>query len=347
MSGETLQAIVRRLAEHDLLVRDLEVSWHAGEPLTLDADFYSAAFEAFNELRSAGIVCRHSIQTNAIPLTLAHVEVLSANDVTVGVSIDGPEEVHNFNRKTRSGKGTYAAAMRGVRLLYEADIPTYAIAVVSNATLAVSPDTFVRSFADAGLTFVGLNFEEIEGRNAASSLSGALGVRDFLREVFRIGLRQNVIFREMIIAGNFILSGRDELQDTTNQLGGIMSFDYSGNFSTFAPELLGFIPSANVRTSSVAEYLEHPSTTRAYAEIATGVTMCQRSCQYYSVCGGGASSNKFFENGTFESTTTQNCIVSKQLVADVVLDMLEHEQDRNAIINTLSTRRYFRSGLYC
>lgn len=43
---------------------------------------------------------------------------------------------------------------------------------------------------------------------------------------------------------------------------------------------------------------------RMHAEIREGVAQCQQTCQYYRVCGGGAPSNKYWENHSFSSTET-------------------------------------------
>ena len=58
-------------------------------------------------------------------------------------------------------------------------------------------------------------------------------------------------------------------------------------------------------------------------DISLGVDNCARSCQYYRVCGGGAPSNKLFENGDFTSTETVYCRLNQMAVLDVVLELTE------------------------
>jgi uncharacterized protein len=62
------------------------------------------------------------------------------------------------------------------------------------------------------------------------------------------------------------------------------------------------------------------------ADIAAGIERCRRTCPYFAFCGGGAPANKYFENGSFDSTETLFCRLSKQAVLDVVLDKLERRQ---------------------
>jgi uncharacterized protein len=59
------------------------------------------------------------------------------------------------------------------------------------------------------------------------------------------------------------------------------------------------------------------------SDIAAGVQRCRETCLYFHSCGGGAPANKYFENGSFDSTETMFCRLSHQAVFDVVLDGLE------------------------
>lgn len=53
------------------------------------------------------------------------------------------------------------------------------------------------------------------------------------------------------------------------------------------------------------------------------MTLCQQTCEAFSVCGGGADRNKYWENGTVASTETQACRFRIKAVTDIALDCLE------------------------
>jgi uncharacterized protein len=55
-------------------------------------------------------------------------------------------------------------------------------------------------------------------------------------------------------------------------------------------------------------------------DIASGVEICRRSCEYFSVCGGGAPVNKLFENGSFASGRTSFCDLTQKVPIDLILD---------------------------
>jgi uncharacterized protein len=60
-----------------------------------------------------------------------------------------------------------------------------------------------------------------------------------------------------------------------------------------------------------------------YQEMSAGVKLCRENCQYFGLCGGGAGSNKYWENGTFNSAETKACNYRIKVVTDVVLAGLE------------------------
>ena len=58
-------------------------------------------------------------------------------------------------------------------------------------------------------------------------------------------------------------------------------------------------------------------------DIADGVERCRLSCDYFSVCGGGAPVNKLTENGLFASDRTRFCELTQMVPTDLILDALE------------------------
>ncbi len=57
-------------------------------------------------------------------------------------------------------------------------------------------------------------------------------------------------------------------------------------------------------------------------DVAAGVSECRRTCAYFAFCGGGAPANKYFENGSFDSTETLFCRLHRKALAEVMLSKL-------------------------
>jgi uncharacterized protein len=109
----------------------------------------------------------------------------------------------------------------------------------------------------------------------------------------------------------------------------ILSIDCEGNFTSYSPELLGLRSShygdfaiGNVNTHTLADALNGEKFRRMSSDIADGLSKCRETCEYYSLCGGGAPVNKYFENGSFDSTETMFCRLNRKVLVDVLVAKL-------------------------
>ena len=169
MSDAVLRAALQRVFESGVGGKEFSVVWHAGEPLVVSPDYYRHAMDIIREKTPAGVTVRHSIQSNGMLLNDEWCELLKTYDVQIGISIDGPAPLHDARRKTRSGKGTFAAGLRGIQKLHEHGIEFHVITVLTSASIEY-PDEMFEFYLDNGIHRVGFNVEEIEGGHAKSSL---------------------------------------------------------------------------------------------------------------------------------------------------------------------------------
>jgi len=124
-------------------VRDgVTIVWHAGEPMVLPIDFYRSAFRLIDGLKPADLAVTHSFQTNGTLIDDAWCEFFAAEQISVGVSIDGPQLLHDINRRTRSGRGTFDRAIAGIRTLRRNAVPFHVISVLSAESLAAPGEMF-------------------------------------------------------------------------------------------------------------------------------------------------------------------------------------------------------------
>lgn len=331
-----LEQIFRRAFESAAVGTGFTVVWHAGEPLVMPISFYREAIQIIRRNNSRRVIVNHSFQTNGTPITNEWCDFIQEYQLRIGVSIDGPHFLHDRHRKTRSGRGTWSNVMRGIAKLSEHKIPFHVITVLTADSLDY-PDEMFSFYKEYGIRQIGFNVEEIEGVNRASSLLGD-GVRErfsaFMSQFYDLveNSAEQFAVREFQSATSAIMSGgftaEAQMQETTPFA--IISVDCLGNFSTFSPELLGLTSPeygdfafGNVMTDSFDSILSKPKFTAVARDIAAGVQRCRDTCEYFSYCGGGAPVNKYFENGSFDSTETMFCRLSKQAVLNVVLEKLE------------------------
>ena len=108
---------------------------------------------------------------------------------------------------------------------------------------------------------------------------------------------------------------------------GITAVDHRGNVATFSPELLGnkndlydnYII-GNINTDDFADLAASPVLARMNADIQEGVAQCRAQCAYFDICGGGQPANKIAENGTFRSSVTNFCRMTRMAITDLVMN---------------------------
>ncbi len=338
MSTLVLEKVSSEIFSSGLVRQPFTVVWHAGEPLVLPPSFYRDAFAILSSHNTAQLSISHSFQTNATLIDDEWCDFIIEHGLRIGVSVDGPAFLHDRVRKTRSGEGTHARVVAGMRKLRERNIPFHVISVLTRESLDY-PDELFDFYSSHGVTRIGFNVEEIEGPNTSSSLNAPYlreSVTRFLSRFYDLAERSETPMqvREFEGASSALLSTANALRTTDQQTKplAILSIDCDGNFSTFSPELLGLSSQhygnfalGNLLTDSLKDVAQSPRLREMWKDIQAGLKRCQTSCSYFNYCGGGAPVNKYFENGTFDSDETMFCRLSRQAVIDVVLEKLERD----------------------
>lgn len=320
----------------------LNVCWHAGEPLVLPPDYYRRAFNEIDKLAPAGTKLHHMIQTNGTLITDAWCELFREYNVEVGVSIDGPEHLHNRHRLDRRGRGTFSRVLSGIATLVKNNVPYYTLTVLTESALD-QPKLIFEFLLSLGVKEACFNVEECEGANKSTTFSSNAIERrvfNFFKQYYELLRDHNFPHwvRELDYAFNAVLLAKlDRPRNALVTPYRSINVDYMGNFSTFCPELLGVETQAYGRFifgNLISEPMHQAFTRQPYisvnADIQEGVRRCAESCSYFSLCGGGAPANKLFENGTFVSTETVHCRLKIKTMIDLALQIIESDFQINA-----------------
>ena len=336
MRPEVLRAVFDNVLASSLVEDPIVFVWHLGEPLTVPLRFYEDAFAlAAKAATRYGRQIRHSFQTNATLINDAWVDLIQRHQIAMGVSVDGPAFIHDQSRLNRVRGGTHTAVMRGICRLQRAGIGFSAISVLTDFTLDY-PDEFYDFFVEQAISSVGFNIDEIEGVNTTSSIGSASSPYRYERFLASVLERSEhhrgaVKIREVWTNVAAMAFGGLDPMNTTNQPFRILTIDHVGNVTTFSPELAtarprdgGSFAIGNVLSESLDAMARSSVFQRVSAEIAAGVQLCKDTCDYWTFCGGGSPSNKFFEHGRFDVAETHTCRVHKKATVDVLIRHLEN-----------------------
>ncbi len=116
MSEAMLEQYIRQLIESHQ-ADTVNIAWQGGEPTLMGLDFYRRAMSLADKYRRPGIRFLHTMQTNGTLLDDEWAAFFKEHNFLIGISLDGPRELHDVYRLDKGGRPTFDRVMRGVRLL--------------------------------------------------------------------------------------------------------------------------------------------------------------------------------------------------------------------------------------
>ncbi len=132
MSEEMLETVIREyIAAND--VPEVTFNWHGGEPLVLGLPFYRKAIE-LEKKHAGGKTVFNTLQTNGTLLTEEWADFLRDNRFLVGISIDGPRDIHDKYRKDKGGAPTFDKVLKGLSLLRERGVEFNTMSTVNQVS---------------------------------------------------------------------------------------------------------------------------------------------------------------------------------------------------------------------
>ena len=141
MDDEVLQAYIQGILEtHPGPV--VTISWQGGEPTLMGIDFFQRAVALADSLRRPGQSVRHTLQTNGTLVDTAWAAFFAEHGFLVGVSVDGPADIHDRYRVDRGGHPTLDRVLRGIGHLVEHGVEWNALATVNAASEAQGREVY-------------------------------------------------------------------------------------------------------------------------------------------------------------------------------------------------------------
>ena len=120
MSDNLLEEYIRQYIEAQS-VDEINFAWQGGEPTLMGVDFFRQAVRYQQKHKRPGMRITNALQTNAVTLDDEWCEFFAENDFLIGVSLDGPRDVHDYYRVDKGGQPTFQRVMAGIELLKRHD----------------------------------------------------------------------------------------------------------------------------------------------------------------------------------------------------------------------------------
>ncbi|MBR9865508.1 MAG: anaerobic sulfatase maturase [Oceanospirillales bacterium] len=133
---------------------EIVFSWQGGEPTLLGLDYFRKIVELQKQYQPAHATIQNDLQTNGILLDDEWCRFLKAEHFLVGLSIDGPQPLHDKYRLTRNGKPTFHLVMDAVACLKKHEVPFNALAVINRHNAKYPLEVYRFLTRELGATYV-------------------------------------------------------------------------------------------------------------------------------------------------------------------------------------------------
>ena len=126
--------------------------WQGGEPTLMGPEFFRKVTKLQQQYGRKGVFVSNGLQTNATLIDDEFAAHLGEYRFLVGVSMDGPADIHDTYRKNAAGRGTHADVMRGIEALRKNAVEFNVLVLVSQANVARGAEVY-RYMRDMGLFY--------------------------------------------------------------------------------------------------------------------------------------------------------------------------------------------------
>jgi uncharacterized protein len=350
MEPRLIARLFTELFESGRLAPDVTVVWHSGEPLVLPPSYYDDAIGLILQLKekfaSDNVSIKFDIQTNGVLIDDDWCRFFKRHEgrLHLGVSCDGPSDLHDAYRLNWNGRDTHRQTVRGMELLHRNGIKYKVIAVVTRKTLD-EPEKFYKFFYDRRDHLSGFHFNILADSGSsdpdlAYSADDSAAYYSFFRRLLKLNREIDNAGHEFEIV-NFsqgiarILASKSlaapRFFDETSAPLRSLNVDVHGNVTSFYAGLSidvlrdaygdgNGLSLGNIFEMSIEDMARSDKLRRIMADFALSSRSCETWCEYFSVCSGGFDIAKKQSFGTFEACETVECLIHVKTLVDALLD---------------------------
>lgn len=300
----------------------LRILWHGGEPLMVGKDFFWKIMDYIDH-HHRGRKIKHSLQTSGVLIDSDWISLFLQKGIKIGISLDGPRELHNAHRNFRDGTPTFDIVYNNALELQAKGIRPGFICVVTKQHIPFANDIFV-FFASHGWDF------SISPMAPVSNDCYTIAPTDdeylaFYQAMLRLYLHQSPQKISVIPLKQYVLSllcNRSVGYCTNSGSCGrnYITFDAEGaiypcnRFVKSKEYMIGNISQGSLQAVfSGAGYQAFASRFKKLAQECA-------SCQYFSICQGGCPHEDFVRFGT-TAIHKHQCKQNRRLFAVIAQEL--------------------------
>ena len=315
MTDETLEQYIRQHIEAQPGTGVL-FAWQGGEPTMMGISFFRRVIELCNKYGKDRQI-QHALQTNGMLINKEWANFFAKHHFLIGLSIDGPQPLHDIYRVNRAGAGTHSHVMKALALLKEHNVKFNTLTVVGKHNAGHARDVygFLLETGSRHIQFIPLvervstydsaPLNLVPPRESAATLASwtvpSWQYGEFLNQIFDIWVRRDVgrISVQMFdVAMAAWCNQPPVLCVHAEKCGHALALESNGDLYNcdhfvYPDHLLG-----NIHQQEILDLNNSPLAVRfGDAKLDTLTTEC-RQCDYRFVCHGGCPKHRFAVSST-------------------------------------------------
>ncbi len=300
---------------------EAEFVWHGGEPALRGIDFYKKAVEYQNQYNKSKTII-NCFQTNGTLLTDEWCNFFKQNGFLVGISLDGPEDIHDRYRRDRADQPTFKKVMKGLELLKKWEVEFNVMACVAKETAYRPHDVYaflkeqeidfvqftpvVERMPDQKALAYGLNFAMPlrPGTACDNTLLTPLTVEppkygDFLIGVFDEWVR-NDVGKMFVMNFEWALNSAFGFDSPvcifSKQCGGALAVEHNGDVYSCDHHVYPEYRVGNIMTEDLADMVQRSLKRGFGPHKEKNLPRCCRECDVLQACRGGCPKDRFMKS---------------------------------------------------
>lgn len=319
-----------------------QIAWHGGEPLLAGIDFFKEAMYLENKY---GTQIYNAMQTNGTLITDAFAEIFRKNKFLIGVSIDGPKEVHD-SRRFYDGEsyGSYDLVMQGVSLLRKKNVEFNVLTVIGQHN--VTKATILFDFYDKN-DFNWLQFiPQMKFTSFLPSVKTKYDITpeqyyNFLSEFFKLWYKNKIGIMSVRFFDNILQSYLQQTPDICTmqeRCPDHLVLDVNGDVYPCDLFHNKYWKIGNIKDMEIAEAIKTEKY-RNFHKLKPNLPSKCKTCKWLKNCYGGCPRNRISESDNNEKDYFCETYLSFFEAFDrkfrAMRDMIEHLDKASSAISTI------------
>ena len=337
-------------------VNEVTFAWQGGEPTLMGVDFFRQAIRYQQKYRRPGMQIQNSFQTNATLLDDEWGEFFKRNKFLIGVSIDGPPEIHDKYRYDKRGRPSSEQVIRGLRILQQYKVD-YNILCVVNKHNAEYPKEVYTYFKELGAEFMQFipAVENFGGKNVSPRSVTARQYGKFLCAIFDEWVVKDIgrIFVQIFdVALEAWLGYNPSLCVFNETCGDALAIEHNGDLYSCDHFVTPDYHVGNIAENTIQEMVDSTFQRKFGTDKRDTLPEYCRSCEVKFVCNGGCPKNRFIKTPTGEDGLNYLCAGYKQFFNHIDEPMklmaaaLQAGRPANSIMPILRQRRQEKAQVH-